>query len=72
MAKQKRGMLVLSRREDESVVAGNGDSITVGGIVLQVKVVSIQRDRVRLGFTADNGVWIHREEVFEEIIRGNQ
>lgn len=53
-------MLVLSRREDESVVID--DQITV-------YVVEIHHDRVRLGFTAPPHVKIHRQEVMERIER---
>ncbi len=53
-------MLVLSRRTNEEVEIG--DDITV-------VVLSIQGDRVRLGFNAPREVPIHRKEVADSIRR---
>ena len=47
-------MLVLSRREDESIVI-NGN--------IKVVVASIQGGRVRLGIEAPQDVPVHRQEV---------
>lgn len=51
-------MLVLSRK--------NGESVLVDG-PCKVTVIDIRGDKVRLGFTADNGVAVHREEVWVDI-----
>ena len=51
-------MLVLSRKNNESVVVNNNVKVTV---------VEIRGDKVRLGFTAPKSVPIHREEIFEQI-----
>lgn len=51
-------MLVLSRKERESVIVGND---------VRVTVVAIRGDKVRLGFEAPSSVVIHREEVWLEI-----
>ena len=48
-------MLVLSRREDESIVI-NGN--------IKIVVTEIQRGRVRLGIEAPQDVPVHREEVY--------
>lgn len=52
-------MLVLSRRIGERVVIPTQDVV--------VTVVEVQGDRVRLGFTAPEGIAIHREEVWVRI-----
>jgi carbon storage regulator len=58
-------MLVLSRRIDEQIVLQVGDKL------ITVDVVDIRRKTkcVRLGFTADSDVVIHRREVFNAILR---
>ncbi len=53
-------MLVLSRKQDESIMIG--DSIVI-------KIVSIQGDKVRIGIEAPKDVSIHREEVYQAIQR---
>jgi carbon storage regulator len=53
-------MLVLSRKQDEKIIIG--DSITL-------MVISIQGDKVRLGIEAPKHVSIHREEVYQAIMR---
>lgn len=54
-------MLVLSRKTGERVIiAGN----------IRVVVLSMQGDRVKLGFEAPAHVPIHREEVLERIVQG--
>ena len=50
-------MLVLSRKTQESVVVGGA-----GGFerLLKVKVLGINRDKVRLGFEVDADIPVHR------------
>lgn len=48
-------MLVLSRKQGESVVIGQDGSVTI-------TVLSIKGDKVRLGFAAPREVIIDREE----------
>ena len=57
-------MLVLSRKTDESVMVGGP-----GGRehLLKVTVMEIRGTYVRLGFEADDGIPIHRLEVWEQI-----
>jgi len=57
-------MLVLSRKNDESVVVGADDGL--GGTV-KVTVLEIGRGSVKLGFEAQKDVPVHREEVWERI-----
>jgi len=56
-------MLVLSRKKDKAVV------IKAGEITIEVLVVEILGDKVRIGFSAPNEVAIHREEVWLAIER---
>ncbi len=53
-------MLVLSRQKDESIVIGNDVEITI---------VDIRGDRVRLGITAPKIIPVHRREVYDAIQR---
>ncbi len=54
------GMLVLSRKKNESIVIN--DDITI-------VVVEIRGDKVRLGVEAPKEVPVHRQEVFDAIRR---
>ncbi len=57
-------MLVLSRKGQESVVVGGA-----GGFerLLEVKVLEISGEKVKLGFEVDSEIPIHRLEVWERI-----
>ena len=55
-------MLVLSRQKDESIVIGDDIEITV---------VDIRGDKVRLGIAAPTEIPVHRKEVYEAIQREN-
>ena len=55
-------MLVLSRKQNESIVI-NGD--------ITVVVVEIRRDKVRLGIESPIEVMPHRREIYEAIRRMN-
>ena len=55
-------MLVLSRKQLESVAVGKTDDI--GGL-LKVTVLEIEKGRVRLGFEASADVFVHRWEIWE-------
>ncbi len=55
-------MLVLSRKVNQSVVIGNR---------IFVKVLSIQGDQVKLGIEAPKEIPVHRQEVFDAILREN-
>ncbi len=51
-------MLVLSRHKGETVLIGHE---------IEVTVLDIRGDKVRLGFSAPGDVQIHRREVYEAI-----
>ena len=57
-------MLVLSRKNRESVVVGGADGFQR---LLKVTVLDIRGANVRLGFEVDASVPIHRSEVWERI-----
>lgn len=56
-------MLVLSRQRDETIMIGDEIEITV---------VDIRGDKIRLGITAPARIAVHRKEVYEAIGRENQ
>lgn len=56
-------MLVLSRQRDQSIMIGDDIDITV---------VDIRGDKVRLGIKAPRNVSVHRKEVFEAIKAENE
>jgi len=56
-------MLVLSRKKGQSIIIGENIEITV---------VEIQGDMVRIGINAPREVSVHRQEVFDQIASENQ
>lgn len=56
-------MLVLSRQRDETIMIGDEIEITV---------VDIRGDKVRLGISAPTSIAVHRKEVYEAIRRENE
>lgn len=53
-------MLILSRKRGEAILLGDD---------IQVIVMEIKSDKVRLGIEAPRGVKVHREEIYEAIKR---
>ena len=56
-------MLVLSRQKEQTIMIGDNIEITV---------VDIRGDKVRLGITAPTESPVHRKEVYEAIQRENR
>jgi carbon storage regulator len=56
-------MLVLSRQRDESIMIGDN---------VQVTIVDIRGDKVRLGIIAPTEIPVHRKEVYDAIQRENR
>ncbi len=56
-------MLVLSRQRNETIMIGDE---------VEVTVIDIRGDKVRLGINAPREVTVHRKEVYEAIKRENQ
>ena len=57
-------MLVLSRKNNESVLVGGFDDFQR---LLKVTVLGINGSKVKLGFEVDADVPVHRSEVWERI-----
>ncbi|MHC4075383.1 MAG: carbon storage regulator CsrA [Planctomycetota bacterium] len=53
-------MLVLSRQKDESIMIGDDVEITI---------VDVRGDKVRLGITAPKEIPVHRLEIYKAIQR---
>jgi carbon storage regulator len=53
--RSRAGMLVLSRRPDESIMVGD---------LIEISVLSINGGKVRLGITAPASVPVFRKEVY--------
>lgn len=60
-------MLVLSRQRDETLLA-----ILPDGTEIEITVVDIRGDKVRLGVNAPKEIVVHRKEVWEAIKRENR
>ncbi len=56
-------MLVLSRQRDETIMIGDD---------IEVTVVDIRGDKVRLGINAPREISVHRKEVYDAIRRDNR
>ena len=55
-------MLVLTRKPDQSIIIGSDIEITV---------LEVRGEQVRLGIRAPRTVTVHRKEVFEQIRQEN-
>ncbi len=55
-------MLVLSRREDESIIISDN---------IEIKVVGVKQDQVKIGIIAPKDVKIFRKEIYDEIQKAN-
>ena len=55
-------MLVLSRRQDETICIGDDIVITV---------CHVSRRRVKLGIDAPRDIQVHREEIYEQVRQEN-
>lgn len=56
-------MLVFTRRRNEAVVIGDG--------TIEIRVIRVGRDGVRLGITAPPDVTVHRREIYDMISAAN-
>ncbi|MGE7022744.1 carbon storage regulator CsrA [Solibacillus cecembensis] len=56
-------MLVLSRKKGETIMIGDE---------IEVKVLSIDGDQVKLGIVAPKSIKVHRSEIFEAIQAQNK
>jgi carbon storage regulator len=56
-------MLVLSRKKDESIMIGDQ---------IEIKVLSVEGDQVKIGIVAPQNVKVYRSEVYESIQNENK
>lgn len=56
-------MLVLSRKKDESIMIGDQ---------IEIKILAVDGDQIKLGIVAPKTVKVHRSEVFEAIQAQNK
>lgn len=56
-------MLVLSRKKGESLMIGDN---------IEVKVLGIEGDQVKIGIVAPRAITVHRSEVYESIQAQNK
>jgi carbon storage regulator len=56
-------MLVFTRRRNQTIRIGDG---------IEVRVLRVGRDGVRLGIVAPPEVPVHRQEVYEQICEANR
>jgi len=54
------GVLVLSRQRDESIMIGDN---------IEIIIVDVRGDKVRLGITAPKEIPVHRREIYDAIQR---
>ena len=55
-------MLVLSRKINQSIMIGDG---------IEIRIVDIKGDQVKIGINAPKQVAVYRKEVYDEIIAQN-
>lgn len=55
-------MLVLSRKLEESIMIGDN---------IEIKVIAVHGETVKLGISAPRDIPVHRKEVYEEIEKEN-
>lgn len=55
-------MLVLTRREDESIMIGDD---------IEIKLLDIKDNQVKIGVVAPRDVAVHRREIYEAIQKEN-
>lgn len=56
-------MLVLSRKKNESIMIGDN---------IEVKILAVEGDQIKIGIVAPKSVKVHRAEIFEAIQEQNR
>ena len=55
-------MLILARRKEQSIIVGEE---------VEIKIIEISRDKVRLGITAPKSIIVDRKEIHEAKQKGD-
>ena len=55
-------MLVLARKPNQSIMIGDD---------IEIRIVDIKGDQVKIGITAPKNISVHRKEIYEEIQAAN-
>lgn len=55
------GMLILTRKIGESIVIGEGKE------KVDITILNVRGNQIRVGINADKSISVHREEVFNRI-----
>lgn len=53
-------MLVLARKRDQSIMIGDD---------IEIVIVDVRGDQVKLGITAPRQIAVHRKEIYEQVKR---
>lgn len=56
-------MLSLTRKKDEAIIIDG---------TIEIKILDIQGDKVKIGVSAPKEVSIHREEIYQKILENNK
>jgi carbon storage regulator (csrA) len=56
-------MLVLSRKPNESIIISDN---------IEIKIVEVRGEQVKLGITAPRDISVHRKEIYESIHEQNK
>ncbi len=56
-------MLVVTRKSGQSLMIGDN---------IEVKVLSVAGEKIRIGIQAPKEITVHRSEVYQEIVRQNR
>lgn len=56
-------MLLLSRKKGEKIIIGKS---------VQIEIIEIDRGAVNIGIVAPKNIPVHRQEIFDEIVKQNQ
>ncbi len=56
-------MLVLNRKKGEAIIIGNN---------IEIYILEVQGDNIKIGIEAPREVSIYRKEIYEEIVEANR